>query len=160
MKNTVKIFQLVNFGKAQAKWISSLQNKDLPLVKCIEKVLPQIDPLLVPYNDLINAYNKKVTEINIKHAKDIDITENTQIEDHHIVNYKYESADLLARNAEKDTEWKAFLAAMVVMENSEVEIEVDYVSLVPPSNILPNELVTVFRGIVISPTWDPNIKII
>jgi len=160
MKNTVKIHQLINFGKAQAAWVKSLQNKDIPLVKCIEKVLPQIDPLLVPYNTLINEYNKKVTEINIKHAKDIDITENTQIPDHNIVNYKYESAGLIARNSEKDAAWKAFLGEMSVLENSEVEIEVDYVTMVPPSNILPNELVTSFRGIVISPTWDPNIKII
>lgn len=160
MKNTVTVKQLADFMGASRQWLqSNPNNQNSPLATCINKVTPGIVEVLKPMDEMSQAYNAEVGKLKIHYADKVQITENSQSPEQAITMYEYKGPLLEERQKEIQAAWDKFVPKRDAILNQEVEIEVSYVDRVPTENILPPMFITVFRGIVISPTHDSNIKL-
>lgn len=156
-KNKVAIGRLVNFINAANKWGELNQNNKLtPLGKCIRDVMFDVDAHVKAWRDEVDQYNTGIKDIKIKHATTVKITENSQAPNQEIIEYNYQSSELIAQRQEINATFAKFQTVIKAIEETEVEIGVEYVKAVPNDNILPTDFITAFRGIVIDPTWIPT----
>jgi len=161
MKNLVTVKQLADFMGASRQWLqSNPNNQNSPLATCINQVTPGIIEALKPMDEMSQTYNAEVGKLKIHYAEKVQITENSQSPEQAITMYEYTGVNLEERQKEIQAAWEKFVPKRDSVLAQEIEIEVAYVDRVPTENILPPVYITVFRGIVISPTFDANIKII
>jgi hypothetical protein len=132
MKTSYK--KIIEFSRASSEYLKSFP-KETKLKYAIERVRERCEPLFA-------EYNKKLREINLKHAKEdadgcvlfTETPEGTR-------NYKFDRAGLIA----KDAEIEAYFTS-----EQNVEIEPYYAASLP--NDLHESWKEIFTGLVIEPS--------